>query len=187
MSSKIELLNKIISLENKPTLQAVEELRVRGWLGDGSLLGSALCHAQLQNANLMEADLRSVDFHQANLDFADLRKARLNNARLTRASLQRANFDHADLTYADMYKTNLQGASNLTTEQLSTVYQLFGTIMPDGTVYDGRFNLPGDLARARWAKVNEADVESMARFYGVSVEEYQSAHHQKELAVSAEH
>ncbi len=182
MPTKLELINKIAKLENKSTLQAVEELRVRGWLTDGSLRGTALCQAQLQNADLMEADLRNVDFHQATLDYADLRKAKLNGVKMNRASLQRANFDHADLTYADLYKANLRGARNLTEQQLSTVHELVGAIMPDGNVYDGRFCLAGDLARARWAKVNMEDAASMAEFYGVPVEAYRHAQKQESLA-----
>src|SRR5512146_2144038 len=143
MPTKLELINKIFTLDNKSTLQAVEELRVRGWLTDGSLRGTALCQAQMGNADLMGADLRNIDFHQANLEFADLRKAQLNGAKLNRASLFRANFDQADL----------RGAQNLTDQQLARANQLLGAIMPDGTTYDGRFNLPGDLARARWAKI----------------------------------
>ena len=178
MPTKLELINKIFMLDNKSTLQAVEELRVRGWLTDGSLRGSALCQAQMGNADLMGADLRNVDFHQANLEFADLRKARLNGAKLNRASLYRANFDQADLTYADLYKANLRGAQNLTEQQLASVNQLLGAVMPDGTTYDGRFDLPGDLARARWAKVDAENPESMAEFYGVTLEAYQRAHKQ---------
>ena len=172
MSTKEELINKLRGLENKNALQAVEELRVRGWLADGSLQGIALCHAQLQSADLMEANLCSVDFHQANLDFADLSKAKLRAAKLTRASLQGVNLDHADLTNADLYKANLRGAHNLTEEQLSKVNQLFGTTLPDGYPYEGRFNLAGDLALARWAKVDFNDPRTMASFYGVSLETY---------------
>ena len=172
MPTKLELINKIFMLDNKSTLQAVEELRVRGWLTDGSLRGVALCQAQMGNADLMGADLRNVDFHQANLEFADLRKARLNGAKLNRASLYRANFDQADLTYADLYKANLRGAQNLTAQQLAAANQLLGAVMPDGQTYDGRFNLPGDLVRARWAKVNPDDPASMAEFYGVTLDEY---------------
>lgn len=179
MPTKLELINKIFKLENKSTLQAIEELRVRGWLTDGSLKGAALCQAQMSNADLMDADLRNVDFHQANLEFADLRKARLNGAKLNRASLFRANFDHADLTYADLYKANLRGAQNLTDQQLSSANQLLGAVMPDGSTYDGRFHLAGDLARARWAKVNMADPASMADFYGVTLEAYMHAHKQE--------
>lgn len=182
MRSKIELVNKILGLENKSTLEAIEELRVRGWLIDGCLNGQALCQAQLQNADLMGADLRNVDFHQAVLDQADLSKAKLNGAKLNRASLWRANFDHTDLTYADLYKANLLGARNLTMDQLAHVNQLAGAILPDGKVYDGRFNLPGDLGRARWAKINPADPQSMADFYGVALEIYVAAQGQTAAA-----
>jgi Pentapeptide repeats (8 copies) len=175
MQTKLELINKILSLENKPTLEAVEELRVRGWLADGSLRGIALCKAQLEHADLMSADLRNVDFHQSNLDYTDLTKARLNGTNFSRASLQHANLDQADLTYADLYKANLQGTLNLTEEQLSHVHQLLGAILPDGAVYDGCFNLPGDLGRARWAKVNIDDPKEMAEFYGISLEVYMSS------------
>ncbi len=176
MLTKMELISKIYMLENKSTLQAVEELRVRGWLTDGSLCGTALCQAQLANADLMGADLRSVDLHQANLEFADLRKARMNAAKLKRASMYHANFDQADLTYADLYKANLRGAQNLTEQQLASAHQLLGAIMPDGTTYDGRFNLAGDLAQARWAKVNVDDPVSMAAFYGVTLDAYLRTH-----------
>ncbi|MBN2385691.1 MAG: pentapeptide repeat-containing protein [Anaerolineales bacterium] len=172
MLTKTELINKLWGLENKYALQAIEELRVRGWLSDGSLRGIALCQAQLQDADLMEADLSSIDFHQANLDYADLSKARLNGAKLNRASLQGVNFDATDLTYADLYKVNLRGARNLSEEQLARANQLLGACMPDGRPYDGRFNLFGDLSRARWAKVDVDDPQAMAAFYGVSLEEY---------------
>ena len=175
MPTKLELIARIYALENKSTLQAVEELRARGWLTDGSLRGCALCQAQMGNADLMGADLTGVDFHQANLEFADLRKARLNGAKLNRVSFYHANFSEADLTYADLYKANLRGAQNLTSEQLASTHELLGAIMPDGSTYDGRFNLPGDIARAHWAKVNVDDSESMAEFYGVSLEAYLQA------------
>lgn len=185
MYTKTELINKIWGLENKYSLQAVEELRVRGWLNDGSLRGVALCQAQLQSANLMEADLCNADFHQASLDFADLRNAKLNAAKFNRASLQGANFDGADLTYAEMYKVNLRGAVNLTEEQLSRVNQLLGSIMPDGRPYDGRYNLAGDLGRARWAKVDPSDQAAMANFYGVSFEVYAEGQKRNVLAHAA--
>ena len=172
MITKTELINKIWGLENKYSLEAVEELRVRGWLSDGSLRGVALCQAQLQDANLMEADLCNADFHQAHLDYADLRKAKLNGAKFNRASLQGVNFDHADLTFAELYKVNLRGARNLSDEQLAKVNQLLGSVMPDGKPYDGRYNLAGDLGRARWAKVDVNDPAVMANFYGVAPEVY---------------
>ena len=180
MYTKTELINKIWGLENKYSLQAIEEMRVRGWLTDGSLRGVAMCQAQLQDANLMEADLCNTDFHQANLDYADLRKARLNGAKFNRASLQGVNFDNADLNLAEMYKVTLRGARNLCEEQLSKANQLLGSIMPDGQPYDGCYNLPGDLGRARWAKLNVNDAAVMANFYGVSLEVYQQGQKKNE-------
>jgi uncharacterized protein YjbI with pentapeptide repeats len=121
---------------------------------------------------LKGADLCYVDLHQADLDDADLSGAKLQAVKLNRASLRGANLKDTDLTNADMYKVNLRGARNLTAAQLSKLNELFGSILPDGSVYDGRFNLFGDLARARWAKVNTEDPKCMAEFYGVSLEEY---------------
>ncbi len=182
MTSKIELINKLQALDSRIVLKAVEELRAGGMLSDGSLRSIALCQAVLEGANLKGADLCYVDLHQACLDDADLAGAHLQAAKLNRASLRGANLKDANLTNADLYKVNLRGATNLTEAQLSTVNELFGSIMPDGSVYNGRFNLFGDLARARWAKVNVDDPKAMAEFYGVSPEEY--LHGQKtEVAV----
>jgi hypothetical protein len=172
MISKIELINKLQSPDNKTVLQAVEELRSCGMLEDGSLRGIALCQAILRGADLKEADLCYVDLHQADLDETDLCGARLQAAKLNRASLQGANLKGADLTNADLYKVNLRNARHLTDEQLSNLNELFGSIMPDGSVYNGRFNLFGDLARARWAKVKIDDPKSMAEFYGATLEAY---------------
>jgi uncharacterized protein YjbI with pentapeptide repeats len=172
MISKIELINKLQSLDNKTVLKAVEELRQGGLLSDGSLRGIALCQAVLEGADLKEADLCYVDLHQASLDEANLTNAKLQAAKLNRASLRGADLKDANFTNADLYKVNLRGALNLTEAQLSNVNELFGSIMPDGTVYNGRFNLFGDLARAKWAKVNVEDPKSMAEFYGVSLDAY---------------
>lgn len=172
MDTMIELINKLRSSENRIVLRAVEELRVRGWLSDGSLRGIALCNAQLQTADLMKADFANVDFHQAHLEWTDLRMADLRSAKLTRVNLTGSNLSGADLTRADLYKANLRGAQNLTDEQLSKVRRLWGAIMPDGTPYDGRFNLQADIELARWAKIDPENVELMADFFGVSVDTY---------------
>ncbi|HZD55629.1 MAG TPA: pentapeptide repeat-containing protein [Anaerolineales bacterium] len=174
MVTKIEVINKLWSHENKLVLQAVEELRVRGWLVDGSLRGVALCKTQFQDADLMGADLRGVDLHQAQLEFSDLSKANLTAAKLTRANLHGANLDQADLTRADLYKASLRRAHNLMDDQLSRAKRMWGAIMPDGSTYDGRYNLRGDLELALWKKIDTQDPRAMAEFYGVSVEAYLS-------------
>jgi uncharacterized protein YjbI with pentapeptide repeats len=185
MISKIELISQLRDPDGHDVKQAVEELRTCGMLSDGSLCGIALCQAALQNANLEKADLRYVDLHQATLDEADLSGAKLQAAKLNRASLRGANLQDADLTNADLYKVNLHGARNLTDEQLCRMNALFGSIMPDGSVYDGRFNLFGDLARARWAKVNTEDPKSMAEFYGVPLDAYTLGQTKRDLVLAA--
>lgn len=172
MATRIELINKLSDLDNRVVLNALAELRARGWLTDGSLRGVALCRAQLQNADLMDADLCNVDFHQADLENADLSNAKLRATKLNRANLRYANLDRADLTNASLYKANLRGARNVTDEQLSKARQLWGAIMPDGNPYDGRFNLQADIELALWAKVDLSSPEALAKFYGVSIEAF---------------
>ncbi len=145
MVTKLELINKVRSTDNRTALQAIEEMRIRGWLTDGALRGITLNRAQFQGADLIEADLSFIDFHQAEMEFVDLRNANLNGTKLTRANLIGANLSETNLTNANLYKTNLRGCRNLTVEQLSTVKRLWGAIMPDGEPYDGRYNLPADL------------------------------------------
>ena len=145
MVTKLELINKVRSSDNKTALQAIEEMRIRGWLTDGTLRGIALIRAQLQGADLIEADLSFIDLQHAEMEYVDLSNANLNGTVLTRANLIGANLNETNLTNANLYKTNLRGCRNLTVEQLSKVKRLWGAIMPDGESYDGRYNLPVDL------------------------------------------
>lgn len=172
MFTVMELVRKLRSTDNKRVLQAIEELRVRGWLQDGSLNNIPLCHAQMQNADLLGADMTNVDLHQAHLEQADLSKTNLTGAKLSRAILRSANFSQAILDDADMFKADLQNAHNLSDEQLSKVSRLWGAIMPDGTTYDGRYNLNGDLEFARWGRVDINDAQAMADFLRVPLETY---------------
>ena len=172
MTTLMELIRKLRSPENKQILEAVEELRVRGWLRDGSLAGIVLCHAHIQGADLLGADLHGVDFHQANLQGADLSRADLRGAKLSRANLQDTNLSETDLADADLFKANFAGACNLEDKRLTRAKRLWGAIMPDGKTYDGRFNLPGDIEFARWGSVDINDPQAMADFFKVSLEDY---------------
>ena len=145
-TTPIHIISKLRSSENKRVLEAVEELRAHGWLSDGTLKNIALIHAHLEGADLMNADLEGVDFHQAHMEFADLSSANLNGAKMVRATLKGANFSKADLTGADLFKANLVDAIGLTPAQLRTAKRLIGATLPDGKLYDGRYNLEGDMA-----------------------------------------
>jgi uncharacterized protein YjbI with pentapeptide repeats len=168
----MSLIRKLCSADNQRVLQAVEELRVRGWLSDGSLCNVAICGALLQNADLMGADLTKVDLHQAHLEHALLCQANLTGAKLTRAILCDADLSGAILAGADIFKADLQNARNLTHEQLAQAKRLWGAIMPDGTTYDGRYNLDGDLEFAKWGRVNVSDPQAMADFLRIPLETY---------------
>ena len=172
MAKIMDLIRLLRNPENKRVLQAVEELRVRGWLCDGMLANVPLCYVYLQNADLLGADFHNVDFHQAHLQWTDLRQANLSGAKLTRTNLQGANMSQTNLTGTDLFKANLLEVRNLTDEQLAVAKRLWGAIMPDGKTYDGRFNLPGDLEFAKWGRVDVDDPEAMAKFLEVSLETY---------------
>jgi hypothetical protein len=45
--------------------------------------------------------------------------------------------------------------------------------MPDGSRYNGRFNLQGDLKTAYREQVNVTDPAAVAAFLGTSLEDYQ--------------
>jgi uncharacterized protein YjbI with pentapeptide repeats len=166
------VVQKLRSSDHRIVLQAVEELRARGCLSDSTLSWICLRYANLQGANLSAADLKNADLHKANLETADLSYANLNSARFTKARLQSVNLDEASLDEANLVGANLQGAKNLSNEQLAQVGRMRGSVLPDGTLYDGRFNLPGDFADASILHVDLNNPAAIAAFYGVSPEDF---------------
>lgn len=140
---KVALILQMDSPTNSIAREAVRVLRARGWLMDGSLQEAFLYRANLQDSFLVNADLKN----------ANLRRANLN-----RAYLQGA---------------NLTGAKDLEDKQLVQTKSLQGANMPDGSRYNGRYNLSRDL---RWALKNGIDINepaAMAEFYMVSLESYE--------------
>jgi hypothetical protein len=182
MTGVMDLVRKMRSPENKLVLDAIAELRARGWLEDGSLRGVMLCHAHLEGSDLYRANLSEVDLHQAHMDGSDLGLADLRKTKLTRTSLRGVNLSQADLAGADLFKADLTDSRNLTDEQLAQAKRLCFATMPDGTPYNGRFNLPGDIDLARWGKVDPQDPAAMAYFLGVSLENYLRGQGKPELA-----
>src|SRR5574341_1341491 len=140
---KENLILQMSSPTNSIAREAVRVLRMRGWLTDGTLKGSNLLRANLRKAYLEKADLRDVFFYKV------------------------------DLQGAYLQWSNLEGARKLEEYQLAQVKYFRGAIMPDGSCYNGRFNLIGDL---NWAhhtlKIAPDNHQAMADFYGVSLEDY---------------
>ena len=166
------VVDKLRSSENCIVLRAVDELRARGSLSNNTLAWICLQYANLKGANLNAANFKNTDLHKANLEMADLSYANLCNARLVRARMQLVNLDEATLEGANLVGANLQGAKHVSNEQLSRVSRLRGSILPDGALYDGRFNLPGDFADASILHVDLNSPTAIAAFYGVSEDEF---------------
>ena len=169
----MQLARKLRSPHNEVAVQAVVELQTQGWLS-----GELLERAHLRFVHLQQADLHGANMRDANLSMADLRWADLSGANLTGARLNRANLRGADLSETNlqgalMTRANLQGARNLTDAQLAQASRLRGATLPDGSYYDGRYNLPGDARDASLLGVDTTDPADAAAFYGVLPEEYQ--------------
>ena len=171
-TTPIHIISKLRSSENKRVLEAVEELRAHGWLSDGTLKNIALIHAHLEGADLMNADLEGVDFHQAHMQFADLSSANLIGEKLVRATLKGANLSKTDLTGADLFKANLVDAIGLTPAQLRTAKRLIGATLPDGKLYDWRYNLEGDMQFLAWSRIDPNNPAEVAKMLGVPEEDY---------------
>jgi hypothetical protein len=171
--------------------EALRVLRLEGWLEDGSLEGARLdganlhtadltkaglkaarlWSADLQKARLNDANLRDASLFSASLQGASLKNADLQGAELRRADLQRAVLLEANLRGAELWYANLQEA-DVADVQLVQTDCLRGATMPDGSHYDGRFNLTRDVGWARGEGIGPNDPKAMAGFYGVSLQDY---------------
>ena len=165
MNENKELIKKLRSPDNKIVLQGIEGLRVRGLLENGILEQMTLRYAHMQRADFYKASLRKTDLSMADLRWANLSLANLEGAQLNSANLFQADLSMANLKGANFIKANLQGAHNLKDDQLAQINQLFGATMPDGSRYDGRFNLKGDLLNAVARGVNVKSQDALKDFY----------------------
>lgn len=136
-----QLIRQLHSYYNPVALQSIEELRVLGYLSDGSLNGLDLRGSDWREANLYEAVLIGADLRNASLHHADFARANLKDAQVTE-------------------------------EQLVTTKILWLCIMPDGSLYDGRYNLPHDFTVAARKNFDVNRPESMAEYYNVTTEQY---------------
>jgi uncharacterized protein YjbI with pentapeptide repeats len=103
-----------------------------------------LSRANLQAASLMWAGMRGANLEGADLSGANLSGANLEGAQLSRANLQGVEFRVTHLQGANLRGANLEGARGLEMDELAGAYSLAEATLPDGSRYDGRFNLPGD-------------------------------------------
>jgi hypothetical protein len=176
------LIGHMNGKDHERALQAVASLRQHKWLEDGTLRGINLQGANLERANLIVADLRQCDLSRANLQHANLTQANLQGASLRGAGLQHAamfqtnlqdaDLEDADLDCVDLRSADLRNAQHLTDKQLVVTRMLRRAIMPGGSQYDGRYNLPRGIKEARNHNVAVNDPQAMADWYGVPLETY---------------
>lgn len=160
----------IVQLRNPDlAFEAVDTLRLHGWLTNGSLRGVNLRGCDLSGTIMYDADLAGADLSHASLNVSYLSGANLRNANLTEANLMgtdlaRANFESAVLIKAnlraailgqvnfqnaDLRAANMRLTRFFSLDKLSKAYALRYAILPDGSLYDGRFNLVGDILDAK--------------------------------------
>ncbi len=174
------LIAKLGSKNNAVASDALHELDAEGWLLDGSLQRAFLTSCNLDGNSFTGADLRRVSFSFASLRDtswfeADLQGAFLDHTDLSNATLSMHAIDthyaEADLTGATLSSANLSGAK-VRHEQLCKVRSLWKAKMPDGNLYDGRYNLREDIELFLKYSRNPNDPREWAHFYGISTIQY---------------
>jgi hypothetical protein len=153
---KAALIFQMGSPTNSIAGEAIRMLRARGWLTDGSLEGANLSWANLEDAYLENANMPKVDLFRAKLKGAHLEWSNLKGARVA-------------TVWSDLKRARRAGD-----KQFAQTTNLRGATMPDGSQYDGRYNLVGDLRWARNEPRNTDDPGAMAEFYKVPLEVYLS-------------
>lgn len=151
------------------------------------LPGGEFFHAEITGAHLNMSNFSGAKFNGAKLDDARIDESIFVNAMFHRASLRNVrifaslennfllrgcDFIEADLTGLAAL-CNVEGQIREAPEfQLVACNALWGSIMPDGSKYDGRYNLEGDINSALAKKVNIQQAQEMAAFYEVSVDKF---------------
>jgi hypothetical protein len=156
--SKEQLIAQMGSSDNTLALQAIKQLRAKGWFRDGSLRGVQLRQANLQGAALAKADLERAILQEANLTKAylgetilrvanlqgailcdaNMRNVILTQANLVGADMRRAYIPDSDLRAANLSQTNLRG-TNLWQAKLDGA-NLQGADMRDANLYGTQFD-----------------------------------------------
>jgi hypothetical protein len=144
-----QLVRDASSLVNDVAVNAVHQIRKRGWLegDDGLLKGANLSQANLSQAKLEYANLEGVSLVIAHLEKAKLYQAKLEGARLGVAHLEGASLWKTHLEAADLTFAHLEGAdlalANLKGADLRDATFDARTILPD----ESRWTPDTDLSR----------------------------------------
>jgi hypothetical protein len=141
---KIRLIRDMGCGDNGIAARAVIDITENNLHWKGFLRNRHFFQASLARVKLMSADLSHSSFHYSDLTGADFFGAKLYRTCFWGCRLRGVDFRNADLTYTDFIYADLTDAL-VTREQLQSADRLLGARLPDGKVYDGRFNRPVDL------------------------------------------
>lgn len=144
---KRQLVREVRSKDNAIAVRALQELISKKWAQKGALRWAHLIFANLQNAYLKDVDLSYTWMRDATFEGAFMGGAKLKGSVLVGA--------------------NFKNATELTSKMLSEAKMLLAATMPNGTRYDGRFNLDGDLQIGKERGFDMSNSELAAHFYGV--------------------
>jgi hypothetical protein len=136
-------------------------------------------HASLSRAEFLSADMSNSSFHYSDFIGAVFSGAKLRLTGFWGCKLQYADFRDADTIGTDFIFADLTKAV-IAKHQLRVAYRLHGAVLPDGTLYDGSFNLPGDIQDAKAHGVDVPDPQAMANFYSMSEEELMATYIRKD-------
>jgi len=174
------LIEQLKSQNNAVASQALAEMEARGWLWRGVLRGVYLASSNLDNNSFINVDFKRVNFSFASLKNTNWFETDLEDAVLHQVDLHGATlsvhavgpyYAEANLKNARITNSNLFGVS-VRNEQLVQLNSLLHTIMPNGELYDGRFNLSGDIEFFKRTAIDAKDPNEWALFYGVTVEKF---------------
>jgi uncharacterized protein YjbI with pentapeptide repeats len=135
----------------------------RARFNDAELRGASLYAANMRQVLLNDVSLRGADLFATCLAESILSQVNLRDARLVNATLYAARLYDVDLTGAVCGEG--EQAEQQMIDLLKQTYCMRGCTLPDGTRYDGRFQLPGDLEEAEAARIDTNDPQAMRAFY----------------------
>ena len=118
----------------------------------------------LRNQYFVECNFKAKmldgeNFSGTNFKGACFVDASLVGAILTRCILDGVNFEGSKLSFADFTSASVDVST------LKVAHSLWKATMPDGSRYDGRFNLRGDLETAKKMGYNLLDAKQHEKFY----------------------
>jgi uncharacterized protein YjbI with pentapeptide repeats len=171
-SEKNRLILEMSSPDNGIAVRATQIMqREYSYLIDGSLKNKFFWSANLNGAELLSAELEGASFHFASMVGAHLYGANLKNVAFWRTNLEGVFLQDADLSDATVVFANLKNAK-VTRQQLKVCRTLHGTILPNGKLYDGSFQLSGDIEDAKACGFDLNNPVAMQKWFSMSYNEF---------------